>query len=68
MIKISTISTRPEQNSGIYIYIIYLFRFFKGHDWDKDRHIPFLDLLLWNMDDGAMDFEVYRKPTHSGKY
>ena len=35
---------------------------------EEDKHILFLDLLIFHMDDGSMNFEVYRKPTHSGKY
>ena len=35
---------------------------------EEDKHIPYSDLLLLYTDDGSMNFEVYRKPTHSGKY
>ena len=35
---------------------------------EEDKHIPLLDLLPLHMDDGSINFEVYRKPTHSGKY
>jgi hypothetical protein len=35
---------------------------------EKDSMLPFLDLKIMKNEDGSLKFNVYRKPTHSGKY
>jgi hypothetical protein len=35
---------------------------------EKDRTLPFLDLNINRNENGTLSFNVYRKPTHSGRY
>lgn len=35
---------------------------------ERDRKIPFLDVLIQRKDDNSLGYKVYRKPTHTDRY
>ena len=35
---------------------------------EKDKSIPMLDVAIHRKDDGSLEFDVYRKPTHTNQY
>src|SRR5690606_5479908 len=37
-------------------------------EWEKDSMLPFLDVLVKRLPSGILEFEVYRKKTHCGRY
>ena len=35
---------------------------------EKDGRLPMLDVLIEKKEDGSLEFDVYRKPTHTNQY